>query len=256
VDSGADMTVVTPVHDGYVLQKPIARSYLAGNKITDILFSLIHPRLQSIGEIRPKYLISKKQHKGKWEITVIPRLNPTTSFHNYQVRLILTDMKETVCRVSEDQYEESASVSVQSYELPDSTVIHLDKERYRLTEYLFQSNIQMGPTPSMSIQDMVLGSISNTDADIRKELFSGIVVTGGNTLFKGFAERLQKEIQSRSPPQMYKVKLIAPSDSAERRFSSWIGGSILGSLGSFHQMWMSKQEYDEVGKGLVNIKCP
>jgi len=258
VDSGADMTVVTPVHDGYVLQKPITRSYLAGSKMTDILFTLIHPRLQSIGgEIRPKYLFSKKQTKGKWEITMIPRPNPTTSFHNYQVRLILNDMKEAMCRVAADQYDESsASVSVQSYELPDSNVVQLDKERYKLTDYLFQSNIQMGTSSTMSIQDMVMSSISNSDSDIRKELFAGIVVAGGNTLFKGFAERLLKEIQNRSPPQMYKVKMIAPTDSSERRFSSWIGGSILASLGSFHQMWMSKQEYDEIGKGLVNIKCP
>jgi actin-related protein len=34
------------------------------------------------------------------------------------------------------------------------------------------------------------------------------------------------------------------------------GGSILASLGSFQQMWMSKQEYDEHGPGLVHRKCP
>jgi hypothetical protein len=34
------------------------------------------------------------------------------------------------------------------------------------------------------------------------------------------------------------------------------GGSILASLGSFQQMWMSKQEYEEHGAGLVHRKCP
>jgi len=255
VDSGADMTTVTPVHDGYVLQSPIAQSYLAGNKLTEQLYNLIQPRLQILGEIKPKYLFNKKQNKGKWEITMIPRQNPTLSYHHHQVRLILNDMKETICRVSEDTFDESASVSVQSYELPDSSVIQIEKERYKLTEFMFQTSLQGGST-SHGIQDMVMNTISATDADIRKELFSGIVVTGGNTLFKGFSERLQKEIQNRSPPQMYKVKMISPSDNSEKRFSSWIGGSILGSLGSFHQMWMSKQEYDEVGKSIVQTKCP
>jgi actin-related protein len=49
-------------------------------------------------------------------------------------------------------------------------------------------------------------------------------------------------------PQMsMKVKLIAPATPQERRFSVWIGGSILASLGSFQQLWMSKQEYGEAG---------
>jgi len=187
---------------------------------------------------------------------MLPPQNPTMSFHSYQVRLILNDMKENICRVSEDTFDENMSVSVQTYELPDSSVIQLDKERYRLTEYMYQQNLSLGGTTAISLQDMVMNAISASDTDIRKELYGGIIVTGGNTLFKGFSERLLKEIQNRSPPQMYKVKMIAPSDNTERRFSSWIGGSILGSLGSFHQMWMSKPEYDEVGKSIVQSKCP
>jgi hypothetical protein len=34
------------------------------------------------------------------------------------------------------------------------------------------------------------------------------------------------------------------------------GGSILASLGSFQQMWMSKQEYEEHGPGLIHRKAP
>uniref|UniRef100_A0A672KTT7 Actin-like protein 6B n=1 Tax=Sinocyclocheilus grahami TaxID=75366 RepID=A0A672KTT7_SINGR len=53
-----------------------------------------------------------------------------------------------------------------------------------------------------------------------------------------------------------RLKLIASNSSIERRFSSWIGGSILASLGTFQQMWISKQEYDEGGKQSVERKCP
>jgi len=63
VDSGADMTLVTPVHDGYVLQRSISRSVLAGNKMTDALYSLIQPRIQNIGDIKPKYLFTKNRTK-------------------------------------------------------------------------------------------------------------------------------------------------------------------------------------------------
>lgn len=53
----------------------------------------------------------------------------------------------------------------------------------------------------------------------------------------------------------YKFRLAASTSATERRFSAWIGGSILASLGSFHQMWVSKQDYEEVGKSIIEKKC-
>ena len=52
-----------------------------------------------------------------------------------------------------------------------------------------------------------------------------------------------------------KYKLIAPSAPQERVYGPWIGGSILGSLGSFQQMWISRSEYDDYGKVVLEKKC-
>merc|ERR1712168_26190 len=49
-----------------------------------------------------------------------------------------------------------------------------------------------------------------------------------------------------------KIKIIAPP---ERKYSVWIGGSILASLSTFQEMWISKQEFDEAGPGIVHRKC-
>ncbi len=38
--------------------------------------------------------------------------------------------------------------------------------------------------------------------------------------------------------------MVAPP---ERKYSSWIGGSIIGSLSSFGQQVITKEEYDESG---------
>ena len=67
----------------------------------------------------------------------------------------------------------------------------------------------------------------------------------------GIADRMQKEITALAPPTM-KIKIIAPP---ERKYSVWIGGSILASLSTFQQMWISKQEYDESGPSVVHRKC-
>lgn len=70
-------------------------------------------------------------------------------------------------------------------------------------------------------------------------------------MFPGMADRMQKELTGLAPSSM-RVKIIAPP---ERKYSVWIGGSILASLSSFQQLWISKQEYDEAGPSIVHRKC-
>ena len=45
-------------------------------------------------------------------------------------------------------------------------------------------------------------------------------------------------------PSTMKIKIIAP---LERKYSVWIGGSILSSLSTFQSMWVKKEEYEESG---------
>jgi len=70
------------------------------------------------------------------------------------------------------------------------------------------------------------------DVDVRKELYNNIVMSGGTTMFNGIADRVNKEIVALAPSTM-KIKVVAP---AERKYSVWIGGSILSSLSTFQTM--------------------
>merc|ERR1712146_539970 len=94
-------------------------------------------------------------------------------------------------------------------------------------------------------------SIMKCDVDIRKDLYGNTVLSGGSTMFRGIADRMQKELTALAPATM-KIKIIAPP---ERKYSVWIGGSILASLSTFQQMWISKEEYDESGPAIVHRKC-
>jgi actin beta/gamma 1 len=67
-------------------------------------------------------------------------------------------------------------------------------------------------------------------------------------MFPGISDRMQKELTALSPSSM-KVKIVAPP---ERKYSVWIGGSILASLSTFQNLWCSKQEYDESGPAIVH----
>lgn len=89
------------------------------------------------------------------------------------------------------------------------------------------------------------------DIDARKDLYANIALSGGTTMFEGLPERIEKEIILLAPPTM-KIKVVAPP---ERKYASWIGGSILASLATFPQMSITRKEYDEAGSQIVHRKC-
>jgi actin-related protein len=76
-------------------------------------------------------------------------------------------------------------------------------------------------------------------------------MAGGSTMFKGMTERLSKEVVALAPSTM-KIKVYDPP---ERKYSVWMGGSILSSLANFQPMFITRNEYNEFGIGYVHRKC-
>ena len=139
-----------------------------------------------------------------------------------------------------------------TYDLPDGNSINIVEDRNLILERIF--NPIKDVVGFNGYHQMVNDAISKADLEIKKELYSNIFLCGGNTLFNGFAERFQKQISS-SNKQIIKLKIITHPSNTERKFSTWIGGSILSSLGTFHQLWVSKAEFEEHGAKIIERKC-
>uniref|UniRef100_A0A8C4XAP4 Actin-like 6A n=1 Tax=Erpetoichthys calabaricus TaxID=27687 RepID=A0A8C4XAP4_ERPCA len=260
LDSGATHTTAIPVHDGYVLQQGIVKSPLAG----DFISMQCRELFQELGvEIVPPYMIASKEPvregaSASWKKKEkLPQI--TRTWHNYMCNNVIQDFQASVLQVSDSPYDEQVAAQMPTvhYELPNGYNCDFGAERLKIPEGLFDpSNVKgLSGNTMLGVGHVVTTSVGMCDIDIRPGLYGSVIVTGGNTLIQGFTDRLNRELSQKTPPSM-RLKLIANNTTVERRFSSWIGGSILASLGTFQQMWISKQEYEEGGKQCVDRKCP
>lgn len=216
LDSGDGVTHIVPVYEGLSIPHAVKRVDIAGRSITNLLQVL----LRRSGAVF--------QTSGEMEL--------------------VRQIKENCCVVAFNPSESEKQLQAPfPYTLPDGSVVNMGPETFRAPEVLFSPEL-IG-SESRGVHDNLVNSIMQTDIDLRRKLFSEIVLAGGSTMFKGFGDRLLNEIRKhpQSPKDM-KIRIAAPP---ERLWSTWIGGSILASLATFKTMWVSKNDYSEQGARIL-----
>ncbi|ODV98453.1 hypothetical protein PACTADRAFT_48214 [Pachysolen tannophilus NRRL Y-2460] len=212
LDSGDGVSHVVPVYEGFSLPSAIRRIDVAGRDITEQLQFLLR---------KSGYMLMTSSEKE-----IVRIIKEKNCFISENPR---KDENEWINYLSTNPMLETTTDSRQHeiYKLPDGKIINLGPERFRATEILFHP--QLIGSEFQGIHEILSESILKVDLELRPSLYKSIVLSGGTTLFKGFGNRLLNELKNSSEKNT-KIKIYAPP---ERKYSTWIGGSILAGLSTF-----------------------
>lgn len=224
VESGDSSTYTSVVYEGKLLKEAIPKTFYAGRSLTNFLAKLM----------------SKRKDKAPSDLPV-----------NYAKAL-----KEKLVFVSEDydadlKLAKSTDFYERMYTLPDGESIIINEERLLCGEGLFSPDMYGCDCPGIHLQ--VHRTLELVDAHVRKLACRNIVLSGGNTMFSGLAMRLQIEMNKLFPSNLGVKVLETPS--SERHYAAWVGGSVVASLDSMQNKWVSRHDFLEHGPQVINQRA-
>ena len=152
---------------------------------------------------------------------------------------IVRDIMEKLCCLPLNN--EKITEKYEKYELPDGIFIEIDSSRFKCPEDFYCNN---------RIPELVYDSIMKCNSNIHNKLFSNIVLSGGITKMKGFAERIQHDLASCAPSGS-QIQILQENDP---EYSAMLGGDILSQVGTFPAMSISRAEFEEEGPQIVGRK--
>jgi len=285
IDVGQDISSVTPVVDGYALTKHIQRQPIGMSLLTNTAYMTLTtptPERPEAIELHSHQLIANKKPMGYnakpvYTLRQDRLANADQSWRNQMARRVVEDWLEVCGGALETTFtvEEADKKGTKFYEFPTGyQAIFKGSERLQPAEIFFNASAlnrirAYGPPPvaenypsqgrmiplqeAVPLQHLVAHALEVQDIDIRAGLMQNMVLTGGGSLLPGFQERLLFELSNLTRNKNYKFHI--PQTNYERRFGSWVGGSILASLGTFHQLWVSREEWSEFGPDILAQRC-
>ncbi|KAH8830247.1 actin family [Flagelloscypha sp. PMI_526] len=263
VDVGEANATVTPVVDGFVLRKGMQHSLLPQFIRAGARHQLLSPNsFRPAIQLLPHQLVASKT-PGEPNAQPLFALREdrfpltTESWNAWAENREVDEWMQSVGAVAESGWNEQVLFQrpPKYYEFPNGFNGMFRLDRFLPGEQFFWMNQQIAAAQHVpkTLSQLMQEALRACDPEIRNNLCQHVVLTGGGSLLHGLSERLNFEL-TRSM-QGTPVRLHAPGNPIERKYGAWLGGSILASLGTFHQLWISKAEWEEHGKPIVAQRC-
>lgn len=218
LEAGAGVCHATPVYAGHSWHKATFRLDVAGSTLSRYLRDL----LVAAG---PDHRLQALPHK------------------------VITQLKKRCCYVSLDFEGDLCNPARQhpvSFYLGSGCSVCLGSERFCCPEPLFQPGLLGQAEPGLPI--LAFRALQRVPATLRTRLANTVVLAGGSTLFPGFPERLELELEAQCRGTLQPRLVAKPG----RGTAVWTGGSMVASLRTFQCPWMTRAMYQECGSRLVH----
>lgn len=150
LDSGEDITSVVPVVDGCAQAHSHILQNFGGREVNRYLHKILN-----------------------------------NSAVDEETARLIKEKRALVCQTEEEYAKVEASLM--PFDLPDGQTIQVSVEPLKAAEAVFDPS-KVG-SQEMGVAQMISECVYKADPDNRKELFSHIVLSGGNTLFKNYSTR-------------------------------------------------------------------
>ncbi|CAD8081161.1 unnamed protein product [Paramecium sonneborni] len=245
LDSGDGVTHCIPVSDGYVIGSCIKHIPLAGRDITQFVQNLLKERGENIPAEDIKKVAREIKEKYGYCISDGNLIKELEAYDRGEKNKFKT-------------YYGKNSITKEKY------TIDVGYERFLGPEMFFHPEFLDGKWRS-PIDEVIDKSIQSSPVDCRKKLYQNIILSGGSTLFQGFAERLEQQVQLRIDSRLLKYEQrsgfkpasikVNVSQNPFQRFAVWQGGSLMACQPQFEKVYHTRQEYQERGPSIARYNA-
>ncbi len=229
VQCGETRTYTVPIYEGFPLYHALNKTKIGGRDLTEIFRRGI---LENNINIKEGDIHTLRQVKEK---TCCVPVDQNYSYY----------MDET----NEDIIKKETEL----FKLPDETIVSIPRNsRIIASELLFTPSVFEEKKNENGLINLITGSIRKTemiDKKFKENLIENIVLSGGTSMMKGFAERVYKDLYNYKDNSGFELEyepyIIAENN---RSIGKWIGMSMIASMSAFDKLFIKKAEYQELGE--------
>jgi len=252
VSSGYDTTYAVPIVEGKAIRECVSHSLIGGQDVTGFMKTLNQELRISDHNCYGSCLADLIKGTFTSVLPISPSIICSTLSNMWgderkEVSKIITEyIPPAYADYTSRPYAYRIPYHKWDYIIePTHRNIPINLEQLLGPELLFQTSLFEDTKECDSVQEITYHALSQCEDSIQDTLCKNIVLSGGNTLFPGYADRLKNELIAMGSNVSGEIV------SAQNSYSTWIGGCVLCNMPEFKQQWVKKEEYEEHGPSIL-----